>query len=57
MSSIKESITKKSVCYGCGQTLVNYSMLICNECLNIECQEFETLINLSEEIKMESVYE
>lgn len=45
MSKEHNEITfeKKSHCYGCEQELQSYSMLICHECLNYECERFESL--------------
>lgn len=37
---INLSDDKPSTCYGCGQELKTYSMLVCAECLNEECAKF-----------------
>lgn len=35
--------TKPSICYACGQLLRSYSMLVCTECLDSECEKFAFL--------------
>ncbi|HLG26491.1 MAG TPA: hypothetical protein VI423_01765 [Paenisporosarcina sp.] len=35
---------KPSTCYGCGQVLKTFNMLICAECLNGECEQFVKLV-------------
>lgn len=34
---------KHSTCYACGQILHSYSMLVCAECLDNECEKFASL--------------
>lgn len=45
MANVNElnEANKPSFCYGCGQVLHNYSMLICAECLDNECEKFASL--------------
>lgn len=45
MTNVNEliEIVKPSFCYGCGQVLRNYSLLVCSECLNNECDKFASL--------------
>lgn len=45
MASVNElnEANKPSFCYGCSQVLHNYSMLICAECLDNECEKFANL--------------
>lgn len=38
-----ELTSKPSICYGCGQVLYNYSLLVCSECLDNECEKFANL--------------
>ena len=47
--------SRRSICYGCGGPIHNYSMLICLECLDDECQEFENLTSSNEELEIEEV--
>lgn len=42
MADIKEK-NVKSFCYGCGQPISNYTLLICPECLGEECDTFQSL--------------
>lgn len=53
MIDIQEVEDKPSVCYGCGQKLKKHSLLICAECLDDECDEFESLVNKDLEVPLE----
>lgn len=42
MSKFEENENKPR-CYACEQELSSFAMLICDECLDTECERFETL--------------
>lgn len=44
LSSNESKIEKLSYCYGCGFELRDVSLLVCAECLDIECDQFEQLV-------------
>lgn len=41
---------KIATCYGCGEELKNTTILVCAECLENECTEFEKLAQEEEEL-------
>jgi len=51
LDNFGELTNKPSFCYGCGQMLKNYSLLVCSECLSGECDKFADLA--SEELIIE----
>lgn len=44
LSDLNEMARKPSFCYGCGQELRSYSLLVCSECLSNECDKFVNLV-------------
>jgi hypothetical protein len=40
-----DQTVKHSTCYACGQILYSYSMLVCPECLDDECEKFANLVD------------
>lgn len=47
LSELNEHPEKPSFCYGCGQVLRSYSLLVCAECLSNECDKFASLVEAS----------
>lgn len=50
-----EVSNKPSFCYGCGQVLRNYSLLVCSECLNNECDKFASLAQVEPKNKQRKI--
>lgn len=50
-----EVLNKPSFCYGCGQVLRNYSLLVCSECLSDECDKFASLVQITLKSKQKKV--
>ncbi len=51
LSELNEKPEKPSFCYGCGQVLRSYSLLVCSECLSGECDKFASLVEDEPKLK------
>lgn len=51
LNELDEMPDKPSFCYGCGQVLRSYSLLVCSECLSNECEKFANLVEVESKPK------
>lgn len=50
-------VKNNSFCLGCGSPIKSYSILICTECLDDECNKFAKFAEFEEEENNDSTYE
>ena len=44
MVNSDDDLKRTSFCYGCGGKLRSYSLLVCPECLDDQCKNYENLV-------------